>query len=405
MSRVYDTLYLLVGLIRLPSCWSRRLKAISVPVLLEEIEAQTDSSPAMSISPALIFFMVKLRVKMTFLWRRKRCLLASMLIYYFLPRTDVLITTQCNRSCSYCFAKFDIKQANGTGGGESKNMSLENYDEVIKFFLRSELKCIGILGGEPTIHPHFKEIMDRTLDAGLDIKLFSGGLISKSTMEYLGTLDPERIHLILNINSEDDCTVPGEYERTIRPMYKLPQIASLGYNIHKPDFDASFIVDLIVDSGCRKNIRLGMGLPQIGDSEVLLPPDKYKEVAKRVVELARLCDEHDISMGLDCGFALCMFTPEELGYLRVWNCRAEFICNPIIDIGPDLDVWTCFPLAEINRIRFEDFSTRQEMASHFEDQQSAYRTFGIYEECHTCKSKIRSQCAGGCMSHTIRSFQ
>jgi sulfatase maturation enzyme AslB (radical SAM superfamily) len=66
---------------------------------------------------------------------------------------NIAINNYCNLKCDYCFADNMIKEAN-------KTMSLDNYIKVLKYLTEQNYEQrIGIIGGEPTLHPQFKEIL------------------------------------------------------------------------------------------------------------------------------------------------------------------------------------------------------------------------------------------------------
>lgn len=70
--------------------------------------------------------------------------------YY--PRCiEVEVTNTCNFTCPHCY-----KEANENS---AKHINLERLDEFLSFLGNNVIK-IGITGGEPTLHPCFKEIVN-----------------------------------------------------------------------------------------------------------------------------------------------------------------------------------------------------------------------------------------------------
>lgn len=66
---------------------------------------------------------------------------------------NIAIVNYCNLKCKYCFAEDMIKEANTT-------ITLENFKKLMNFICTNmEDNHIGILGGEPTLHPQFKNIL------------------------------------------------------------------------------------------------------------------------------------------------------------------------------------------------------------------------------------------------------
>jgi hypothetical protein len=242
------------------------------------------------------------------------------------------------------------------------------------------------------------------MDAGLKIRLFSGGLIPPAAKKRILEMDPDRISVIVNISAPEHCRSPKEYDATIASLKDLARFSAVGYTVFTVHSDPAWLVGLTLEANCRKHIRLGLAMPGPAEQKPLLPPAQYRAAAEWVLQLAGQCDRHDIRIGFDCGFAMCMFTAAELGRLIECACEPRFVCCPIIDIGPDLAVWSCFGASTRNRTRLEQFPTRQNAVEHYGRLQRPYRSFGVYDRCHTCKHKRRGSCAGGCLSHVMRTF-
>ena len=284
-------------------------------------------------------------------------------------------------------------------------MSIEVVEKVIDFHKRSALPTISLLGGEPTLHPEFSRIIDLCIEAGLSIRLFTGGLVPKNAKKKLQSLPPDRLSIIINISAPEHCRSPKEYDTSVQTLRDLAAYTVIGYTLFTMNVDPAFLYDLVLSTGCQRSIRLGLAMPGPGESaDLLLPPTRYRDAARWILRLARLLDKGDIGLGFDCGFTMCMFTAHELGELAYLGCTTRFICSPIIDVGPDLSVWSCFATSTLDRTHLDEHKRRQDLVEFFIQRQRAYRRFGVYDQCHTCKHKRIGQCAGGCLAHVIRSF-
>ena len=87
---------------------------------------------------------------------------------------NILITNYCNRECSYCFAKDKVNKQNVNGVNRNRNLTLENVDLIINFLKQSNHSVFSILGGEPTLHPQFTQIVDRASSTGTSIETTMG---------------------------------------------------------------------------------------------------------------------------------------------------------------------------------------------------------------------------------------
>jgi len=90
--QAYDLVTVLVSLWLEPARWRYRLRRISVPTLLEEIEAEVRRARSLSLSGRTLGYLVRRRTVLTIRWRRTRCLLRGLLLLYFFARTGKTVT-------------------------------------------------------------------------------------------------------------------------------------------------------------------------------------------------------------------------------------------------------------------------------------------------------------------------
>ena len=122
-------------------------------------------------------------------------------------------------------------------------------------------------------------------------------------------------------------------------------------------------MNLILKHGLRRDIRLGIAAPLAEQASEFIPVSDYAQATPLIVALAERCDAHDIHIGFDCGFTLCMFTPEQLGLLQTWGADFKAICGPVVDVGIDLTAWACFPLATLSKsVSIDQFRDSRELS-------------------------------------------
>lgn len=325
---------------------------------------------------------------------------------------NVLLTNFCNRKCPYCFATEKVRtDDSGNGSAEGgvlvktpgcMHMPMENVREVVAFFKRSGLRLISLLGGEPTLHPQFEEVVRLISDDGFSIKLFTNGLMPARTARFLTSLSTH-IGVMVNIN-HPSIMPPDQWSHVNETLGILGDKGSLSYNIYQSDCDLEFLPQVILTHGLTRAIRLGLAMPIYGHHNSALPMDEYARVGEKLADFSDVCSHHDISLRLDCGFPVCMFTSEQMGRIMYNNGDVNFVCRPIIDIGPDLKVWSCFPLSGLNNVSLRDFDNRDQLVDYYEKIFSPYRRVGALSKCIDCAHLRRQQCFGGCVAHTLMSF-
>lgn len=81
---------------------------------------------------------------------------------------ELSISDDCNKNCEWCFCK-----------GEHKKNYVDKH-KLLDFVEDSNVEAVNITGGgEPTMHPDFKEILYGLDEIGISIGLYTNGIIDK----------------------------------------------------------------------------------------------------------------------------------------------------------------------------------------------------------------------------------
>jgi len=309
---------------------------------------------------------------------------------------NICITSVCNRQCSYCFAH--------EPNTPPAFMKLDDFKRSIAFLDRSFVDQVRILGGEPTLHPDFKEIIKLARNTSKKILLFTNGLISDEAIELLMGFAPENLTAIVNVtpldvNREDALSKQRQVVKRLGPR------AALSFNIYKPDISFEILIDLIENCDTQRMIRLGLALPCLDGKNESLPPRQYPSVGSRIVRFASRGADLGITLSFDCGFVSCMFDEDGLEALKEAKADIGWRCNPILDINTSGRVLHCLPLAGKYSEPLSDESDAAVLRKRFIEQSQHWRRAGIYRDCSLCDLKHSGVCPGGCLSATIRRFQ
>jgi radical SAM protein with 4Fe4S-binding SPASM domain len=285
---------------------------------------------------------------------------------------------------------------------KNTHISLENLKTVLDFCKKSNQHHIGVLGGEPTLHPYFADAIGTIMKEGLSFTLFSNGIIRKEKDRlFLRDVDPKQCEIAININTEDFYG-KAEYAVVKETLQSLHDKIQLGFNIYREDFDATFLIELINEYRLQRRIRLGIASPILGHNNQHVAIDKHRTVAEQIVKFADQCDQSDISINFDCGFTLCSFTEGECGKLQYANSPLVAYCAPVIDVAPDLTVWRCFATSALWNKNLNDFRNLEEIQQFFEKKFWKFQRVGATGKCFRCKHLRRKQCGGGCLAHTMK---
>jgi cyclic pyranopterin phosphate synthase len=309
---------------------------------------------------------------------------------------NILLTSKCVRECPYCFAGEEM--ASSPGG----YISWENIIYLADLLRASGESRVSLLGGEPTLHPEFLDILLYLIERGFDVTAFTCGIMSKTKLDdlarHVAALPHSRVTFVCNLNNPEQTGTPASETAKLHAfLAALGPWTMPGFNIYRPDFELDFLFDLVARYDLKKRLRLGIAHPIPGAPNESIRVEEIGGVIARLYSYREAFDSLRLRPHFDCGFALCRVSDEQLGWLTRMSGRIDFKCKPAIDITPDMQVYCCFPLSGLNRKSVFEFNSFREIAAYYRDLQTRFRTeqAGIYEECGTCHHFSEGTCAGG----------
>ncbi len=311
---------------------------------------------------------------------------------------NILLTTRCNLSCRYCFAQEKLASARA-------NMSMKNVQRVIDFLKRSNTPVFRVMGGEPTLHPQFNEIIQLAISAGMRVDVLSNATWSADTAALFERIPSKYLLFLLNIDHPDNYT-PKQWAVIERNLDRLKGRGgiTLSFNVFEKEPRSDYVLDL-AESYDFKYIRLSLSLPVLGAGNACLPVEELPAVAPFVIRFTAQAEARGIAVQLDNAVPLCIFDDAEIGKLLlhgVYDLNRNTRCNPIIDIGPDLTIWSCFCLSSLKNRKLDDFQTLAEAQAYYRQVWGVYQD-KVYpmEQCTTCYLREKWGCQGGCLTYAL----
>jgi hypothetical protein len=313
---------------------------------------------------------------------------------------NLSISAVCNQRCPYCFTRDHL--ADGRDGEDF--LRLDDFDARLDFLERSGIDQARFLGGEPTLHPQFPELVARARARDKQVVVFTNGLMSQDALACLERLSPTACTVLVNVNSPEE-TPEHIFQRQRETLLRLRQCASLSFNIHRVDFQPNFLLSLIAETDCGPSVRLGLAQPCLSGSNRYVYPHQYVVIGEKIVRFARAAGQSDVTVTFDCGFVRCMFSDEDLQTLESLEADVGWRCNPILDVDINGQVIYCYPLAELGGLPLTPQVDASTLRDAFESRTKAYREAGVFPECSTCHFKRAGVCPGGCLAMSIRRFR
>lgn len=351
--------------------------------------------------------------------------------------SNIMINKVCNLACPYCFAN-DYVNVHDENFRVSSNMTVEDFKKAVIFLKKMGTDRLGILGGEPMLHPNFKEIVQIARDSLIpSVMLFTNAVYLD---RHFDTIAGKPINLLINVNPEKDMG-SKQFDRMYKnivdlvkysvkqpnvpanlPLVNHTGIVTLGINMYEPNFEYQQIIDLVKETGIRK-IRTSIAVPNTEEKTDASTKDYFYNIKPRMLQFFRELKEIDAVPIFDCNIIpLCVLTPEEITFLDSFNlfdngCGGKnrikttnlldgSKCNPVIDILPDLSMIRCFGLSENLVQHLEDYENNPLDIVHFYRQKFdnlAY-TIPTFEDCKTCPEALKQKCMGGCLAFKEKKY-
>lgn len=292
-------------------------------------------------------------------------------------------------------------------------LAWEDLVYLADLFQRGGERRFSLLGGEPTLHPAFNDMVAYLLARDFNVTVFTSGVVADRTLDEAATvfrdIAPERLSFLCNLNDPAQTRSSlAEQESVKRFLSVFGDRTAPGFNIYRTDFSLDFLFDLINRYGLRRHIRIGLTHPIVGTRNRHIVLADLDVVINRLFSFRPQFEVFQVAPGLDCGFPMCRFSDEQLAWLyRHTGGKSEFGCGPVIDIGPDMTVWSCFPLSGIEKRSVYEFDSLPQMHGHFADfhRKIKVEAGGVLPECDTCVVRARGHCMGGCLAHNLNAFQ
>lgn len=281
-------------------------------------------------------------------------------------------------------------------------MTLDEFQQSLDFLGRSGVKDATLLGGEPTIHPNFCEMVDLALSQDFRVLVLSGGVIPEKVLHHLEQTDPGRVSMMLNVIPPVEGYSQRDRDCQSEVMRRFGSRLALGINIDSPTVPLDFLLDYIAEYSLEPIVRMGLAHPIAGGMNSHLHPRDYPAVGRQVADFAFRAQDAGVHLEFDCGWVPCMFPDGALESLGITPHQIGLRCNPIIDILPGLQTISCYPLASVAKAPLPVTEDGPWLADHYTTALESHRPLMLYRHCTSCDWLARGECVGGCIAGSMK---
>lgn len=311
---------------------------------------------------------------------------------------NIAITTYCNLKCPYCFADDMIHTE------ECNNITIEQLQRILCLLAKSKNYHIGIIGGEPTLHPNFDLIISEISRYCIELNTFATLFTNAINLEkWIHALN-ERIRILINLNNPVNMTSLqwNDIIQSIEALNKSELLSNqytIGCNIYPDEHNYNYIWDT-VDKYNLQRLRVSVVSPGGKYSSLRLNKEYYYTVMKPIfMEFINKAYDRKVELISDCNqIPDCYFNNDELRkiYSVMIHRFHESICKPVVDITPDFKATACFGCYDpVDCSQFENLDDLERYLLHKKTYPRVQAN--CTGKCAGCKHHELLTCQGGCL--------
>jgi len=353
---------------------------------------------------------------------------------------NIILNSYCNLKCNYCFADEYMEETVQTPG---KSMEFDFFiNQLLPRINRHPI--INFMGGEPTLHPQFNEIFNRTLAAVnpyTSLNIFTNGLMPEKVLDLIvktagieGSVQ-RNIYFAILLNWQTLENISGKNHK--RCHYVAEQLLRVnGYSVtfsinlyskSQDLFTQCAEIDAIYQKvGLPKDqtyrIRVSPAFPIVGEEKnVYLPIRDFPRAGRTMLDILKKFPQ--LCFRFDCSFPPCFLDEiEEEEYslaeriyfhgskplpdIREWKTQdLYFGCadGSPMDIDGKGDCFNCFPFHNLKLGNIKDFKEVNSIAMAKMGSKFLNTVFDKTEAKEPCRScpHYMVRCSSGCFAYNF----
>lgn len=318
---------------------------------------------------------------------------------------NIMVTYRCNLHCPYCFANEFVNLS-------STDMTLEAFDKAMNFLTKSGPTCLGLIGGEPTLHPHFGDILERIINNPYitEATVYTNGILID---KYIKLLVHPKFRVLVNWNSyvqigEQTFMRIQDNVDTLIFEYHMKDRINLGLNLYDKDMDYSYMLKLLKRYDLHR-LRISLTVPNFEEGLRVDVMEYFKNNKDFLLRFFKDMDSIQVLPYYDCNKPpYCIWTDEEREWLESYVKKYpvsestlignKSFCYPVVDILPTLQAVRCFGMSDFDKVNIDDFENVADIASYFLNKVDAcaYK-ISAHESCKACYQRLTRHCTAGCI--------
>ena len=319
---------------------------------------------------------------------------------------NLILTKKCNKGCPYCFAH--------QSRVEDPNCEM-NLNQVLAIIEKYKDSSIKLLGGEPTCHPQFMEIIDSILEKRKGITLISNFLFNDKIKNFIikKISQGANIHFLVNstdLDVRDRIKIwSNNYRDIYNLLYSLDKVENIScgitiYEKNDVEYYIQYLDFLYENVPNIERLRISINFPGDEDKKDVYSIINNKTLGNIILCIFEWCVQHHITPSPDCILFPCLFNnKEEFKFIQRYSSKdLRFKCGyngAPMDVFADGTVSYCYPLKNVIDLKMKEYNSVSEIQSALNvEYQISKSKICLPEECSNCEFKKCGMCEGPCLA-------
>jgi radical SAM protein with 4Fe4S-binding SPASM domain len=310
----------------------------------------------------------------------------------FVPQFNVTLRCNMYNICDYCYVK---EQENKV----PLDFDISDFSKILDWFVMLNVDEIILLGGEPTFHPLFDELLDIIKSKKISARLFTNGTFHNNiadlvtSNEYVKTVF---FHYEDNYLKTSD-NIRERFLGNLEQVSKFNKKIWLRWNIDNPDVDNSELISLAKKYSA--SIGYSFSMPTSNANQLLIA--KAYSYAESLVRLIKSAAENGIEIEPARAMPLCAFNACQLEYLKnKGNLQGSCIAINDLTVNSDLSIQLCSITHTIRTTKVTGLDDLKKKIEYLKEQELKIKSKPAIPECKECKF-FGNDCQGGCYAYKL----
>lgn len=302
----------------------------------------------------------------------------------------VCVTYRCNLSCKACYVR-GLQQEIG-----ADEMTMENFARLVDFCPKNGWKRIRFLGGEPTVHPRFPEMLELCYRSGMEVSMPTNNLYDGKVAEKLDTRFVRDVAVNYSASFNIDKAGVDRFRRNLDHLRERGIPFSFSYIL-----DASATEEQL--EGLYRDLReylplylrVSIELPAFSDQGAAFMPSEGRQfLFSRILGLLEQCARAYVPFYIYRPVPMCLFSTEERRRLEhysksIFYARCPLSCikngggGLMVTVNPDLSTFPCASVF-IKGPNILSFKDTREISHYFPAKLHQLMSAPLSEVCKGC---------------------